>query len=472
MSEGGNSGMPQGETWGKEGLPLKIADKRKRITGKQSQETIAKRVEKLRGQKRPPRSEESLHKFSQAQKRLWEDPEYRQKMVELHSGKKQSKETIEKRIAKIKGKPRSPRKQKTCLFCGKELSLAEWEKNRKFCSTTCKGKWQSENAIGEKGAHWKGGGVTKKCEECGKEFSVEKYRKETARFCSTACKGKWMSKNLVGERNPSYGKPGKITGSNHPQWKGGDVIKKCEECGKEYTVEQFRKDTARFCSTTCKGIWMSKNLVRESNPTWHRISKICEECGKEFYVKSRRENTARFCSRTCRAKSKSVIKNCEECGKEFVIGIYREDTARFCSFSCKGKWMSKNIVGEQHPEWKGGDFTKKCAECGKEYAVPNCRKDNSRFCSPKCKGVWLSKNYAGEKNPQWRRTQKICEICGKEFYVKTRRKETGRFCSSKCRSIWMSQTFTGENNWNWTGGSKDYCEKWSPELRCRIRAFF
>ena len=84
-------------------------------------------------------------------KKRWEDPEYRNKMTEEVIGKKQSPETIAKRISKIKDKPRAPRTIKNCAFCGKELVLVEWEKNRKFCSSVCKGKWQSENAVGDKG---------------------------------------------------------------------------------------------------------------------------------------------------------------------------------------------------------------------------------------------------------------------------------------------------------------------------------
>jgi hypothetical protein len=106
------------------------------------------------------------------------------------------------------------------------------------------------------------------------------------------------------------------------------------------------------------------------------------------------------------------------------------------------------------------------------YSVGQYRKDGARFCSSTCKGIWMSKNLVGENNPTWRRVKKICEECGKEFFVKTRRKETGRFCSMTCHGRWMSKNLSGENNWNWTGGSKDYCEKWSLELRRRIRAFF
>ena len=145
--------------------------------------------------KDPLKAEETRTKMCEASRKKWGDPEYRKRMSKLHTGKKQSKETIEKRISKIKGRPRSSRIKKNCAFCGKELELAEWEKNRKFCSTVCKGKWQSKTAIGEKSSHWQGGDLIKKCEECGKDFKIEKYRKKMARFCSPSCKGTWMAKN-------------------------------------------------------------------------------------------------------------------------------------------------------------------------------------------------------------------------------------------------------------------------------------
>jgi len=307
----------------------------------QSPETIAKRVAKQKGQKYPVRSEESRSKYSQAQKKLWEDPEYRKRMSELQTGKKQSKETIEKRVAKIKGQQRSPRTKKNCAYCGKELILAEWEKNRKFCSTECKGKWQSENAVGEKGANWQGGNVIKKCEECGKDFIVEKNRREKARFCSQHCKGIWLAKHEKIQPPPV------MTGANHPRWKGGDLIKKCEVCGKEYLVERTREDSARFCSTKCAGIWLSKNNVGEKNPKWRRVTKSCIECGKVMIVKNKDKDRAKFCSR-----------------------------------SCQGKWMAKNLIGANNSNWTGGPkdycekwtlefrrrirafFDYKCAECG------------------------------------------------------------------------------------------------------------
>ena len=184
-------------------------------------------------------------------------PEARKNLSEINKGKKQSPETIAKRVAKIKGQQRSPRLKKNCAFCGKELLLTESEKNRKFCSLECKGKWQSENSVGEKSANWHGGDIIKKCEECDKEFSVEQNRMKTARFCSQHCKGVWLAKKGL------LPKPPVMFGENHPQWKGGDVIKKCEECGRSLMLSEHER---RISSELVQGSGVRKILSVKKIP--------------------------------------------------------------------------------------------------------------------------------------------------------------------------------------------------------------
>jgi endogenous inhibitor of DNA gyrase (YacG/DUF329 family) len=278
------------------------------IGKKQSSETIAKRIEKLKGQKRPPKSEESIRRYSEAQKRLWEDPEYRKYMSEVQTGKKQSKETIEKRVEKLKGQQRSPRTKKNCVFCGKELLLVEWEKNRLFCSTTCKGKWQSENAVGEKSSHWQGGGVTQKCKECGKEFRVEKNAIERRRFCSFSCKGVWSSKNLVGENNPNW-----TGGSKEYCEKWSLEFRRriraffdfiCAECGtpqieKLLHCHHVYYDKKACCSVNENGKYFSNLGIKEHSYTFeivgdpNKFIALCDNCHKKTSGKKNREYWAR-----------------------------------------------------------------------------------------------------------------------------------------------------------------------------------
>jgi len=278
-------------------------------TGKiQSTETIAKRVEKLKGIKHPARSDESRQKYSESANIRWKDPEYRKQMSDVHTGKKQSPEIIQKRVAKITGQQRSPRTKKTCTYCGKELILAEWEKNRQFCSKECKGKWQSENAVGENSMNWHGGSVTKQCEVCGKEFEIEKNRKDTARFCSFSCKGVWMSENLSGENNPS--------------WTGGPKVYcekwtaefrrriraffdyKCVDCGSPQNEQLLHchhvyYDKKACCAVNENGKYLS-NLGIKGYPHSFEIVgdpnkfvTLCQSCHARTTAKKKREYWAR-----------------------------------------------------------------------------------------------------------------------------------------------------------------------------------
>jgi len=45
-----------------------------------------------------------------------------------------------------------------------------------------------------------------------------------------------------------------ITGSNNPNWRGGEVRLLCEECGKAFFVRAYRSGNARFCSISCHTI--------------------------------------------------------------------------------------------------------------------------------------------------------------------------------------------------------------------------
>jgi endogenous inhibitor of DNA gyrase (YacG/DUF329 family) len=286
------------------------------IGKKQSKETIAKRVKNLKEMKRPPVSEKSREKYRESVKKLWEDPDYRKRMSESHTGKKQSKETIEKRVEKIKGIPRSARIQKTCTYCGKEFLLADWEKDRKFCSMECKGKWQSENAVHEKSSHWSGGNIVKKCQECGKEFAIEKYRQKTARFCSPRCTGIWLAKHDLIKFPP------RLFGPDHPAWTGGpkDYCEKwtrdfreriraffgyqCSECGSPQGEELLHchhvyYDKKACCSINEDGKYVS-NLGVKGNPFTFEIEgdpnkfvALCRRCHSLTTAKKNREKWAR-----------------------------------------------------------------------------------------------------------------------------------------------------------------------------------
>ena len=101
----------------------------------------------------------------------------------------------------------------------------------------------------------------------------------------------------------------------------------------------------------------------------------CLNCKKDFLVENWRKNKAKYCSRLCQNRSIGVgrvfseatkikiglansgekfKKECKFCGKELYVTKCHLDKV-FCSQSCYGL----NKQGARHPNWKGGLENKK-----------------------------------------------------------------------------------------------------------------
>lgn len=82
------------------------------------------------------------------------------------------------------------------------------------------------------------------------------------------------------------------------------------------------------------------------------ITKICEVCGKEFTVINSRKNTARYCCRKCANSVKVGKKNtvCTYCGKEFHLKPYKLTTTgtiqgHYCSRKCMALDRKTKMLG-------------------------------------------------------------------------------------------------------------------------------
>lgn len=163
------------------------------------------------------------------------------------------------------------------------------------------------------------------CDDCGKVRVLNKH------IYSALC----GSCSQKGERHPQFGKKGK----NHPNWKGGGVKRICEICGTEFPISPslIKKGYGRFCSRKCAGECHSKNIRGENNHSWKggKIMRICEICGTKFSLHP------------------SLTKN---------------DEGRFCSPKCQSKWYSKQVRGENNPNWKNGvSFEPYCHKFNNEF---------------------------------------------------------------------------------------------------------
>jgi len=128
---------------------------------------------------------------------------------------------------------------KTCKFCGRQFETVPSNDRRgggKFCSRKC--------SYGYKAAHVY---VQRVCGICGKTFQIlcSWVRKGGGAYCSRACRDKAQEKERI--------------------------LKRCEHCGKKFSVYPYveQDDTrGRFCSNTCKYLWLSHHLHGENSHLW------------------------------------------------------------------------------------------------------------------------------------------------------------------------------------------------------------
>lgn len=253
---------------------------------------------------------------------------------------------------------------KTCVICNTEFSYKQYpsvEKanNRLTCSKACMYKLTSEklsgkfipNKYNEKDfSKW----TISKCAYCGSDIKHLKSWKR--KFCSTKCKGSWQSENLSGKNNPNW-KPHSekklYTSQNKKVRK--DLIEErvvCEKCGtnknlqvnhidKNYNNNSF--NNLMLLCVECHARWheergdfMVAKLIRShyqnTGKREERNDIICLVCGNKFHPEN---NKRRFCSKKCsslyRYPNQHKIIYCKACG----IAFERKKTKQtYCSVKC------------------------------------------------------------------------------------------------------------------------------------------
>ena len=129
----------------------------------------------------------------------------------------------------------------------------------------------------------------------------------------------------------------------------------CIQCGKEFKVKPYKKNTAKFCSRDCQ--WEYKKGKKKGE--W--ITKICPSCGKEFTTLKSKDK--KYCSEKCNSErnEKYMKYNCDSCGNEMRIKktLYQE------LLDCKRKSItcSRNCANKM--KHTGHDVF--CDNCGKKF---------------------------------------------------------------------------------------------------------
>jgi len=115
---------------------------------------------------------------------------------------------------------------------------------------------------------------TKKCFNCGRLFEkkVNCSKKDWAKrvkYCSRDCAKK--TEFQKGQTPWNKDLKGYRTGENNNLWKGGMLSIECKSCGKEFQVDQHRKNTAKYCSRECQIIGSRKPENRKRMRDIHKL---------------------------------------------------------------------------------------------------------------------------------------------------------------------------------------------------------
>jgi hypothetical protein len=203
----------------------------------------------------------------------------------------------------------------------------------------------------------------------------------------------------------------------------------CVNCGKVIIRNPSKcKGKQLYCSVECHREWGRKNLHGETHPHWKGgityKTRVCVYCGKEFKTK--------------------------------------HSDGKFCCREHHNIWMHENLTGNASPHYKRTDT--QCKQCGAVVKVTPARlkKTKSIFCSTICRDTWTHE-HPGKEHPSFNSRYSDCIICGKEFKITKHWEKLGRikYCSQEC--YWRDLE---------VGGTREYCIKWTPELRQRISLFW
>ena len=130
---------------------------------------------------------------------------------------------------------------KTCMNCGKDFV---GRKESKFCCKACANTFRRGKFIAPR--------VTKKCELCGKEFTISASAnnnpKKCKRFCSDSCAAKWRT-NTYGPNKMSDEAKKRMSRNLSDRWKNEEFRKKKIEYMKEHNPSKNPEIMQRIVQT-------------------------------------------------------------------------------------------------------------------------------------------------------------------------------------------------------------------------------
>lgn len=186
-----------------------------------------------------------------------------------------------------------------------------------------------------------------------------------------------------------------------------------------------------------------------------QIERFCAKCGTRFLVRPReiKHGFGKYCSQKCYhdAQIIQVEKACSFCGKTFKARAeqIRRGNGKFCSNKCK--YESRLTLVERT-----------CLHCGSKFMIQKSRIKwgYGKYCSKTC---WSNASKGVPRTPEER--EKLRIAITKYFDSPEARKKQSIAQKRRFADAW----WYGSVNYHDT---PKYCEKWTNELKERVRAFF
>lgn len=135
--------------------------------------------------------------------------------------------------------------------------------------------------------------------------------------------------------------------------------RQCKGCGTWFYDPRSRRKFCEECNPNAgahNGNW--RGAKQETQ---------CKRCGSSFkYYPSNKQgvycpkcvtDSDEFLGDSYTKDAERVEKACEQCGETMDVlqSTLDRGHGRFCSRNCLSGWLSENVVGEQHHQWKEGE---------------------------------------------------------------------------------------------------------------------
>jgi len=158
----------------------------------------------------------------------------------------------------------------------------------------------------------------------------------------------------------------------------------------------------RFC------IGIDKNYADKVIKSKINFSKFVEEKIKEFFDNN--EDITNYIKKDWKKEEIDYLKEKFRFKTNKEIGIYLDRTESAVKTKRADLGLRKNISecfilrGKDHPSWKGGLKQVKCAYCNEKIMKDRWKFKiyTNLFCNRKCQGNYMSKNIIREKSPMWK----------------------------------------------------------------------